>query len=155
MNKYDFNTPTTNTATGVLAKLWRTFIKDNSLIGFMPMLIDRYLTKNKDSDIGPIKKKNKATMENNVSAREMSIKTFVDLMFNLVNCKEMDITIKVTLPNNKKTEHTVKLSKDDINTIDKELLDAINAAERAVGYTSGSKKHANKRTNTGDTIGQT
>lgn len=136
MKDIDFSTPVANTSPGVLSNLWRRFIVDNRLIGHLPRLVDRYLNKDKTNrDVPVVKKKNRSTMFKNISAREMTIKTFLDLMFNLVGTKKIVITIEVELPTGKTTKHSVTVTQEATN---KEADDATNDATSGDSHQSSS-----------------
>lgn len=152
VNKLDFDLPPSETATGALAKLWRRYLTDNGFVGIMPMLIEEYLKRSKESEIKPIKHKNKSTMLGNVNAREMSIKTLFDLIFNLTNAKEMDLSIKVTLANGKVTNHTVKVMAENLSKKEnQEVIDVINAVQSVLNNRNGSKQHSDERGKTSPT----
>ena len=66
--------PTSNTGSGVLAKLWRK------------------------------------TLIANVTASEMTMKTFVDLVFRFLRARSLTISIKVTFHNGKESVHSVSVA---------------------------------------------
>ena len=145
MQRLDLHRPPAPGETGVLVKLWREFLKDNNLIGTIPKMVDRYISRSKEQNdsTGVIKSKNKSIMYNNIGADRMTIKTFFDLHFNLINVKDMEITVTVTLPTGKKVTNNIKILPKDINYVDKELIDAINRATGADHNNDSSKEHAN------------
>ena len=104
--------PTSNTGSGVLAKLWRKILIDNGYLPALGVLMDRYL-KVQDQEVGSIpgvKKKNKSTLIANVTASEMTMKTFVDLVFRFLRARSLTISIKVTFHNGKESVHSVSVA---------------------------------------------
>lgn len=74
--------------------------------------MDRYL-KVQDQEVGSIpgvKKKNKSTLIANVTASEMTMKTFVDLVFRFLRARSLTISIKVTFHNGKESVHSVSVA---------------------------------------------
>lgn len=156
VNKLNFELPPADTPTGALAKLWRKYLTDNGFVGIMPMLIEEYLKKNKETDVKPVKLKNKSTMFNNVSAREMSIKTLFDLVFNVTNAKDMELSLKITLPNGKVSTSSIKVLAESMDRLEnKEIIDVFNAVERVLSNRNSGEKHDNANGDAGDASGPT
>lgn len=124
---FKFKEPTSNNESGVLAKLWRTFLDDNRLNGKLPTMVETYLDNDNDPKVTVVRKKNRSTLYGNIAAPEMTIKTFFDLMFNLVRVRRIEFSIKVTFPTGKESIHTVCINNGraaakpdkDINNEDK------------------------------------
>lgn len=103
--------PTSKTESGVLAKLWRSILRDNGYIPALGPLVDRYLQSQEEMTkrIPSLKKKNKSTLVTNITSAEMTVKTFLDLIFNLLRVKRLDISIKLTFHNGKETIHSTSV----------------------------------------------
>ena len=95
--------PTSNTGSGVLAKLWRKILIDNGYIAALGNLTDRYQKDQEQAGLTTpsLKKKNKSTIIANVTAKEMTMKTFVDLIFRFLRARSLTISVKVTFHNGK------------------------------------------------------
>lgn len=116
--------PVNKDHTGVLASLWRKVILENKLSTYLGIMVNNYLSKSKalDSKSDAIKRKNKTTLVENITASKMTFKTFVDLLFNVVGCIKLDISIKVYFKGGKTSVHTVTLTHVE-NTDDEETED--------------------------------
>lgn len=116
--------PVNKDHTGVLASLWRKVILENKLSTYLGIMVNNYLSKSKalDSKSDAIKRKNKTTLVENITASKMTFKTFVDLLFNVVGCIKLDISIKVYFKGGKTSVHTVTLTHVE-NTDDEEAED--------------------------------
>lgn len=111
MSDINFNKPPNKNESGVLAYLWRKILLENNLMPSLGMLISRYI-KEQDITAGRVsnlKKKNKTTLVNNIGAQEMTFKTFLDLIFNFLKVRRLDISIKLTYHNDKTSEHSVSI----------------------------------------------
>lgn len=117
-NNIDFNTPPSTNESGILTRLWRKIIKDNNLTSYLPMLVDQYVNethmlddqdtnKAKDPATKALKRKSKSTMINNITANEMTFKTFMDLVFNLLKVKRITLSVKITFNNGDENVHSV------------------------------------------------
>lgn len=120
MADYKLDKPVSKNESGILAKLWRKILIDNNFLPALDLLVKRYIERN-DILAGRVtnfKKKNKSTITTNITAPEMTFKTFLDLVFNLLRAKRLDISIKVTFHSGKETVHSVSITNDEV---DKEL----------------------------------
>lgn len=134
-----------NTPSGALSVLWRKIIKENNLNSIMDFLIRNYIKKMdiKSLENNSIRKKNKATLVSTITSSEMTFKTFIDLLFNLLNVRRVKLTIHLEFPNGNQTEHSIlvqnmdtfeqegdleELTKDTANVLDNNL-NSINQAE--------------------------
>lgn len=118
-----FDKPVSSNEPGVLARLWRKIITENNLKHNLNMLIDRYLeTTAINQRVKNLKRKNRSTLIDNITASEMSIKTFLYLIFRVLRAKKLEISIKVTFPNDKESIHGVSIDGSYYND-DKENVD--------------------------------
>lgn len=108
--------PTSNTGSGVLAKLWRKILIDNGYIAALGNLTDRYQKDQEQAGLTTpsLKKKNKSTIIANVTAKEMTMKTFVDLIFRFLRARSLTISVKVTFHNGKDSVHSVTMGYQDL-----------------------------------------
>jgi len=97
-----------NTPHGALAKLWRIIIRDNNLEKNLGYLVSRYVEMNSPCAKN-LKRKTKSTIEADVTANELTWKKFTHLIFQYLGAVRLDVTIRVTYPNGKCTNHTVGL----------------------------------------------
>lgn len=107
MANEDFRDPPSRKVSGVLVVLWRKILLENRLNRALTPLIARYL--NDTNRVGNSKRKNKATLKANIFATDMTFKTFIDLVFNLLKATRLDISIKVTFVNGKSSTHSVSI----------------------------------------------
>ena len=106
-----FEQPLELSENGVLAKLWRDFIRKNNLFQYMfSVKMKQYLNKEQKSISGDvIKTKKKHSIENDVTAGKMTFPVFCHLMFNLMNVKNITITLTTELENGQKTIDTISV----------------------------------------------
>jgi len=97
-----------NTPHGALAKLWRIVIRDNHLENSLGYLVSRYVELNSPSAKN-LRRKTKSTIEADVTASELTWKKFTHLIFQYLGAVRLDMTIRITYPNGKSTNHTVGL----------------------------------------------
>jgi len=96
----------------VLATLWRNVLKETNMLPALDYYVDRYVnnTKGMESRVKSVKRKTKSTMMKNVTANDMTWKTFLDLMFNFIKVKKIVISIKLTHANGEDTIHNVTVN---------------------------------------------
>lgn len=99
-----------NNEGGILSRLWRNVLLDNNLTSSIPFLITRYVSKTMKMDVKNAKRKTKSSLLDNINAQEMTWKTFTNLIFNFINVRKMDITIKLTLSTGDETFHNVTIN---------------------------------------------
>lgn len=118
---YKLDKPVSNNESGVLAKLWRKIITENNYLPALDLLVRRYMEENDIAAgrIKNVKRKTKTTVVSNITATEMTFKTFLDLVFNLLKAKRLDISIKVTLHSGKESIHSISIQNVDISKVDK------------------------------------
>lgn len=106
-----FTKPLELSENGVLAKLWRDFIEKNNLYKYMRNVkLRRYNDKTQVSISGDvIKTKKKHSIENDVESGKMTFPVFSHLMFNLMEVKDLTITITSTLENGEVTINTISI----------------------------------------------
>lgn len=94
---------------GTLAKLWRKVLEENNYLPAIPFLVNRYIrTSNEMSNrVADVKRKTKSTLIANITASDMTFKTFTDLLFNFLKVKRVEIIVKVTLPDDTVRAHSV------------------------------------------------
>lgn len=109
MSNIKFNDPISHNESGVLAQLWRNILRENGFHKALDLLVQRYVdranrAKEKDKNL---KLKNKSTLISNITAPEMTFKTFLDLLFNLLQVHTVTITVKLTFHNGAEKINTV------------------------------------------------
>lgn len=107
----NINKPPNKNESGVLAALWRKILIENNFMPALGMLVSRYLKDQeaKEGRVKNLRKKNRSTVVNNIAATEMTFKTFLDLIFNLLKVKRCDISIKLTYHNGNTSTHSVSV----------------------------------------------
>jgi len=112
--------PIATKESGVLAGLWRNILRDNNYIPALDYLVTKYVAKTDKMNgrVQNVKRKTKSSIIKNITDSEMSIKTFIDLLFNFLNVKKIDISIKLTFPNGNETIHSIAVDNSigDSNT---------------------------------------
>lgn len=112
MSDIKFNKPISKNESGVLAALWRAVLRDNGFIPALDLLVQRYVDRgNKASEQSSVKLKNKSTLISNITAGEMTFKTFLDLIFNFLHVRKITFTVKLTFANGNETLHTINVDK--------------------------------------------
>jgi len=101
-----------NNEGGLLARLWKNVLLDNNLSGAIPHLVTRYVTKTMKMDVKNAKRKTKSSLLENINSKEMTWKTFTNLIFNFINVRKMDINIKLTLSNGDETYHNLSIDNE-------------------------------------------
>jgi len=105
--------PVANSTGGVLSKLWRTILDDTDLHPAIGFLVKRYVDRTAAIDTKNTKRKTKATLLSNIGATEMTWKTFNKLIFEFLNVKKLDITIKLTHSNGQERLHSLTVIKEE------------------------------------------
>lgn len=111
MSDVNINKPPNKNESGILTVLWRKILTENNLMPAIGMFINRYI-KQYDSSLSKVsnvKKKNRSTLITNITAPEMSFKCFIDLVFNFLRARRLDISIKITHENGKTSTHFVSV----------------------------------------------
>jgi len=88
---------TGNNEGATLAKLWLKVLEESNLIHAVGPLIDRYV--NKSNSMKSVKRKTKSSLIKNIHSKDMTWKIFLDLMFNFINVKKIDFSVKITFAN--------------------------------------------------------
>lgn len=122
MSDLKFDKQISNNESGVLAKLWRKILIENNLENALPLLINMYIKNNDETDGRSltVKKKNKSTLTSNITATDMTFKTFLDLVFRLLKVTKIDISVKLTFSNGRETTHSVSAIPANNQQLDKE-----------------------------------
>ena len=96
----------------VLATLWRNVLTETNMLPALDYFVDRYVNNSKgmESRVKAVKRKTKSTMMKNVTANDMTWKTFLDLMFNFLKVKRIVISIKLTHPGGNESVHSVTVN---------------------------------------------
>ena len=103
-----------NTPGGVLTHLWRKIMVEDGLIPYIDKLTDKYVRNQELSNVSSVKRKNKSTLKMNMTAKSMSFKTFMDLVFNFLPVKAVSFTVKLTYSNGDSTEHQLNILSNSI-----------------------------------------
>lgn len=109
MSDINFNKPISKNESGVLAALWRNIIKANNLTHALDYLVLKYVSRSGTESGDNVRLKNKSTLLSNITAPEMSIKVFFDLLFNYLCVKKVSFTVKLTFVNGDESVHTVNV----------------------------------------------
>lgn len=115
----EFNTPVDNNESGVLSALWRNIVLQLNILPAMDVLISRYCNSS-STNLGneqSIKKKTKSTLVANITSTGMTFKTFLDLLFNFLRVKKINISVKLTYANGDESFHSINV---DQNAVDYE-----------------------------------
>lgn len=122
-----FKEPLENSENGVLAALWRRLVNNNIFMQkYLGVKLKSYLSKEQKSISGEtIKTKKKHSIENDIHGGKMTFPVFMHLLFNLMNAKELSITVRVKL----------EYGEDIIDTI---TIENPNATKTREGVISGN-----------------
>lgn len=90
----NFNNKPANTESGILAMLWRKILVESGILPGITFLINRYLARTK-TESDTLKKKNRSTLISDITATQMSWKTFTDLLFSLLCVKKVEFIVKI------------------------------------------------------------
>jgi len=120
---------------GLIAALWRNILKDLNYTNKLPWLIEQYIRNTK-----PEGRKTKASITKNAHSGDMTFKTFMLLLFNVLSVKKITFSVKLTFDNGDETVHGIAALNDNSGTrnklkkgIDaKRKRDKIRAAEKGV-----------------------
>lgn len=125
-----FDKPVSSNEPGVLAMLWRKIITENNLTHSLNILINKYLESNTiNQRVKNLKRKNRSTLIDNITASEMSIKTFLYLIFRVLRAKKLEISIKITFSNDRETIHGVTIDGSYYNDNEESNTDVIEESE--------------------------
>lgn len=125
-----FDKPVSSNEPGVLAMLWRKIITENNLTHSLNILINKYLESNTiNQRVKNLKRKNRSTLIDNITASEMSIKTFLYLIFRVLRAKKLEISIKITFSNDRETIHGVTIDGSYYNDNEESNADVIEESE--------------------------
>lgn len=116
MSDFKFDKPIDNNESGILARFWRKIVLENNYEPSLGLLVKRYIDTN-DFLAGRIenhRKKTKSTIMSNICASGMTFKTFLDLVFNLLRAKKLDISIKLTTHSGRESIHSISITNDQI-----------------------------------------
>ena len=124
-----FKDPVSNKDSGVLAKLWRKVILESRLENSLNYLADRYVKRSEpmSSRVATVKRRTKSTVMKNITDGDMTIKTFLDLVFSLLGAKKLTISIKITYPNGTESVHSVPINNNELTEkdfVDEEVVDS-------------------------------
>lgn len=107
----------------ILSRLWRNILHDTHYINNLKYLVDRYVNKSKSS-VNMVNRRTKSSLIKNLTAQDMSWKTFIDLIFNVLDVKFITISIKLDYADGTSSIHNVKKAAKP--TIEKTLKGIIN-----------------------------
>ena len=141
-NNLVFEDEVSNTESGVLAKIWRKILIERRITPSLGLLIDRYLQDqhlNEDNLAKNVKKKNRSTLINNITAKEMTIKTFLDLLRNLLKVKRLVIHIEITTAGGETSVHSLSVTGENNLATAK-----LNAEKNTEGDTNDSDGNSKK-----------
>lgn len=107
--KFTDNIP--KTEGGVLARLWRNILRENNLLPKLDYLVLRYVRKTDlmTDRVQAVKRKHKFTLTKNLTDTEITFKTFLDLLFNLLEVKQVNFTVSLKFANGEKSVHTISV----------------------------------------------
>ncbi len=115
MSKIEFDPNISSKEGGALTALWRAVLKENNFFYMIDLLVNRYVRKTDTMDgrSTVIKRKTRSSLINNITATEMTFKTFLDLLFNFLAVKKVTITIMLTHANNDESVHSIAINNND------------------------------------------
>ncbi len=100
-------------SSGLLAAFFRKILIDTNMVSNINRLVKRHA----------ILVKGGGTLASNnlklVTASSMTFKTLMYLLFNILRVKQVDITFKLTMPNNKVDEFTLTVDSDAVENDNK------------------------------------
>ena len=96
----------------ILAELWKKIVDELELTKALPTLVKRAVTGSKSTRYRSISDYNR-----NISAKEISFKTFVSLLFDLLRVKQIKFKVELLHHNGTVREHEIKIM-EDINAHD-------------------------------------
>ena len=99
----------------LLGRLWRSTMKELKLTHKVLWLINKYIKNADRKNIKVLKKKTRSSLMNAVISEELTWKAYVDLNYNLLNVKEMTITVSLKHANGRVSHHTILTKKDDVD----------------------------------------
>lgn len=117
MSKIEFDDNVSSKEGGALTALWRAILKENNFIYAIDVMVNKYVRKT-DMLQGRsihVKRKTRSSLINNITAGEMTFKTFLDLLFNFLAVRKVTITIMLTHANNDESIHTIAINNNDYN----------------------------------------
>lgn len=117
MNKEKMN-PVKNNEDGILTKLFRKVVFETGFINNLSYFINRYIKGGG--------KKNKATISKIILDGEMTWKSFIFLIFEVLKAKKMSVKITVTHVNDMVTEHEVIVTPREEKDVDDDVKETIN-----------------------------
>jgi len=104
--------PVSNSTGGVLSKLWRTILEDTRMYSAIGFLVSKYVDKSTTLNVKNAKRKTKATLLSNIAAKDMTWSTFNKLIFEFLEVRKMDITIKLTHSGGTESLHSLTVIKE-------------------------------------------
>lgn len=115
MAEVKIDSPLSKKEGGVLAGLWRKIIKDIGYDRHLDYLVSRYVAKTDKMNgrVQNVRRKTKSSLIKNITSSEMTFKTFLDLLFNYIGVKKIDISIKLTFNNGSESVHSMAVRNDD------------------------------------------
>ena len=103
--------PVATNESGVLAGLWRKILHENGLVNNIDYLVNKYVSRVKGVSSSKTEKfKSRSTIVADITARDMTIKTFLYLIFNFLQARNVVITIDITFPNGETRTHSLPIS---------------------------------------------
>ena len=94
------------TRNGALAALWKKIATSRGIAGTLDVLVERYASKSHSDDVF---KKTKNTMIRNMSSDKMTWNVFLDILFNALNVRKIDLTVKLYHNNGDESIHTLPI----------------------------------------------
>ena len=95
----------------IMSTLWKKILEDLNLKNKLSILIDIYIHK-KFKDI-KVKKKNRNSIMNDIMSENMTLKTFLMLLFAVLRVKKVIITVTLTHVDNNETSHSITIKNID------------------------------------------
>lgn len=109
-----------NVEGAVLSNLWKKVLAETNLVNALDFLITKYVDQSNHS-MKVQKRRTKSSLTKNIYSDDMTWKTFVDLMFNFLKIKRIELVIKLHHPNNDVTMHSITFKPD--NNANKDEID--------------------------------
>lgn len=101
-----------NNHLNLLKNLWDNVLIDNDLVKYKKSLISKYLNTNRKKSVAQ-KRKTRTSLKEALDNDNMSVITFVHLIFVFLNVKHMTVSLKVNLTNGKEIITNIRLKENN------------------------------------------
>lgn len=98
----------------ILSKLWRNILVDTNMDNALDYLVTRYMSDHSNSTIKADKRKTKSSIIKNITADDMTWKTFLDILFNFLRVRRIEFCVKLTRASGDISVHSVIVDNPNI-----------------------------------------